>query len=103
MRWAPLPLVGRGWGWGWGRVERSRTQRLPPSPTLPHKGGGSRLSLPRGRRLSLNLSSVSRQPLALGGEDLRAFLQHVGLHPRQEPVAVARDRVPFLVIGVVAL
>src|SRR5580704_2086952 len=47
--------------------------------------------------------SMPREPLALGGKDLGPLFEHVGLHPGQESVAVARDRVPFLVIGVVAL
>src|SRR5262249_31641005 len=40
LRLAPLPLVGRGWGWGCHLLTRRRTS-YPPSPALPHKGGGS--------------------------------------------------------------
>src|SRR6266852_963044 len=43
------------------------------------------------------------EPAALFGERLRPLVEHVGLHPGQEAVAVARNDVPFLVIGVVAL
>ena len=35
-------------GEGVGAILRRRTNKHPPSPTLPHKGGGSRISLPRG-------------------------------------------------------
>jgi protein ImuB len=39
----PSPLVGEGQGGGW---QQPRSLRLPPSPPLPHKGGGSRPSSP---------------------------------------------------------
>src|SRR5262249_61103778 len=48
-RCPPLPLVGRGWGWGSAipsQVAPSLSRRITPSPTLPHKGGGSRPSPP---------------------------------------------------------
>src|SRR5258708_1353464 len=49
-RSAPLPLGGGGWGGGAVRfLHRWRHYCLaapPPSPPLPHKGGGSRPSLP---------------------------------------------------------
>src|SRR6266851_1680166 len=35
---APLPFAGRGWGWG---STRGPPPWLPPTPTLPRKGGGS--------------------------------------------------------------
>src|SRR4051794_1043755 len=45
-RCAPLPLVRRGWGWG-SRIAALTLQHAPPpSPALPHKGGGSRPPLP---------------------------------------------------------
>ena len=42
-RWqpAPSPLEGEGWGGGW---LRARCLRLPPSLSLPLKGGGNRAS-----------------------------------------------------------
>src|SRR5436190_20996800 len=44
-RSAPLPLVGWGWGWGSQFVAPAVTyEPPPPSPPLPHKGGGSRPS-----------------------------------------------------------
>jgi hypothetical protein len=58
----PSPLVGEGQGGGCptarpiGSIKISFTPTafapgVPPSPALPHKGGGSRLSLPQQRRL----------------------------------------------------
>ena len=38
--------VGRGRGWGWKLPIPRSPNAPPPSPTLPHKGGGSRSSLP---------------------------------------------------------
>src|SRR3981081_94982 len=52
-----------------------------------------------GMMLSLNRG----EPPALGREGVRALVEHVCLHPGEEAVAVARDRVPLLVIGIVAL
>src|ERR1700704_315419 len=40
-----VPSLVGGWGSNW-RTHRAQQQR-PPSPALPHKGGGSRPSLPR--------------------------------------------------------
>src|SRR5262245_36620414 len=51
-RSAPLPLVGEGLGVGVVRLlcrSRHRDLTAPPSPPLPHKGGGSRPRLGRGR------------------------------------------------------
>src|SRR5262245_66013359 len=50
-------------------------------------------------------SSLRRraQPRAVDGESLRSLLEYVRLHPSQKAVAVARDRVPRLIIGIVAL
>ena len=39
MRWAPLPLVGRGWGWGSLRCEHQRCDRTTPLPSPPPQGG----------------------------------------------------------------
>jgi hypothetical protein len=39
--------VGRGWGWGSQDEQRRASSHHPPSPALPHKGGGSRPSSPR--------------------------------------------------------
>src|SRR5262252_3911606 len=39
---SPLPLVGRGRGWGSRSGARLCPEARPPTPTLPHKGGGSR-------------------------------------------------------------
>ena len=41
----PLPLVGRGQGWGDAALPQAREktgnpEQFPPSPTLPHEGGG---------------------------------------------------------------
>src|SRR5262245_33864614 len=67
-RCAPLPLVGRGWGWGSCDFARGAIVISPrhPLPTLPHKGGGSRPSLPPAliplqERSGLLLSSRLRQ------------------------------------------
>src|SRR5579883_969358 len=49
------------------------------------------------------VASMPREPRTLLGEGFRPLLEHIGFHPGQEAVAVARDRVPFLVIGVIAL
>jgi hypothetical protein len=35
---APSPLAGEGWGEGWLHTQRLQ---LPPSLSLPHKGGGN--------------------------------------------------------------
>src|SRR5258708_22790925 len=43
-RISPLPLVGRGRGWGSRDAAPRCLTARPPTPTLPHKGGGS----PRG-------------------------------------------------------
>src|SRR6516165_159116 len=43
------------------------------------------------------------QARAVDGERLRSLLEHVRLHPSQKAVAVAGDRVPRLIIGIVAL
>src|SRR6516162_11312865 len=40
---------------------------------------------------------------AVDGESLRSLLQHVRLHPGEKGLAVARDRVPRFIIGIVAL
>src|SRR6201999_3544104 len=49
------------------------------------------------------VSSMPAEPGALLGKHFGALAEHIVLHPRQKPVAVARDGVPFLVIRVVAL
>src|SRR5215831_18282841 len=50
-------------------------------------------------------SSLRRraQARAVDGESLRSPLEHARLHPGPKTVAVAGDRVPRLIIGVVAL
>src|SRR5688572_15960871 len=50
-------------------------------------------------------SSFSRgtQALAVHRKSFRPLIEHVRLHPGEERVAVACDRVPGLIIGVVAL
>src|SRR5262245_60038671 len=59
--------------------------------------------------ISLGLKSAivslrgRRQAPRMRGVDLRAFFQHVLLDPGEERVAFARDCVPGLVVGVVAL
>jgi len=41
----PLPLVGRGQGWGWiSKASTSLASPRAPLPTLPHKGGGNKMS-----------------------------------------------------------
>src|SRR6478752_7956546 len=61
----------------------------------------------RARRLR-RLARVCLRELACGmrrmhGEHTRSLLQHVRLHPGEKAVAVAGDRVPGLVEGIVAL
>src|SRR6266852_2564345 len=54
------------------------------------------------RRLR-NLACGTPHPSGMHREGLRPLVEHVRLYPGEERVAVARDRVPGLIIGVVAL
>src|SRR5258708_35882508 len=48
------------------------------------------------------LASLSRRETPrVHGKGLRTGLQDIGLHPSEEAVAIARDGVPRLVVGVV--
>src|SRR3954463_2182037 len=49
------------------------------------------------------LSLGRGEPPALVREGFRALVEHVCFHPGEKTVTVARDRVPLLVIGIVAL
>ena len=64
-------LLGEGKGGGCHRARHIRLIKiqliqdaplpgLPPSPSLPHKGGGSKLSLPRERSLQARASKASK-------------------------------------------
>src|SRR5579871_1078356 len=55
---APLPLVGRGWGWG---CYHGSVCGLPPSLTLPHRGGGKRTE--RARRENASSRALQLPPL----------------------------------------
>ncbi len=55
---APLPLVGRGWGWGYHEQD---ARDLPPSLTLPHKGGGNRVNVPMRTITPLSPSAPATQ------------------------------------------
>src|SRR5262245_60873525 len=62
----PSPLWGGVWGGGRAIFRRWRRRHLtvpPPSPPLPHKGGGSRPSVPRVSPLALSVR-VERWPIA---------------------------------------
>jgi ATP-binding cassette subfamily F protein uup len=86
---APLPLVGRGRGWGSAEAAPRRHAARPPTPTLPHKGGGSRSK----RKLNFNekhaLETLPDKIATLEAEigRLQALLADTMLY--------ARDRVTF--------
>src|SRR6185295_16601118 len=50
----------------------------------------------------MSLFRRNAQARGMHGERLRPFVQHVGLHPGQEAVAVAGDLVPGEIEGIVA-
>src|SRR5262245_20419642 len=91
-------------------VRRARLQAADGMP-MPTK----QMSLLRSARaaaivitsLALEVMGISlrrhAQARAVDGESLRSLLEHVRLRPRQKAVAVAGDRVPRLIIGIVAL
>src|SRR6516164_6267208 len=55
---SPLPLVGRGRGRGSRAVAPLCPAARPPTPTLPHKGGGRRGALPYAIALRAGASLV---------------------------------------------
>ena len=60
---AGKPAAGWGRGWGWGQLlaDASRAATTTPLPTLPHKGGGSRLPLPLDSHIAGNSAVFDRR------------------------------------------
>src|SRR5437868_15155351 len=79
-----------------GRCRRSRRHRS--SVRAPPRQSSSRWACSRPCFL-LRRDTMFADILR---EDLGTFRQHILFHPREERVAFARDRVPFLVETVVA-
>jgi error-prone DNA polymerase len=73
----PSPLEGEGQGGGWRQVPNAL---LPLSPTLPHKGGGSSLRLPRlhSRHASMQNDIRTTHALRLGFRQISGFSEADG-------------------------
>src|SRR5712671_2571537 len=95
-RCAPLPLVGRGRGWGSRNSLAGGPTAIsparPPSPTLPHKGGGSRPSSPLALtrvRMSSSIAGPDYACVKAGDRDENRHSRRLPRHGRSARMFLA--------------